>query len=1095
MIWGRNIVMALALLALVPRAALAGDDAPTFQALGQRGMAEYGSGRVREAVATAKLALAAAERATGKESQDTADQLWNLGRYQEAIGEFAEAERAFVRALPLYEKHAGKDHPYVAEVLMATARVRAALSRHEEARTAFLRMLVILEPLAAKDPAVELQLASYLATGAFIYELLNERAEAERLLLRGLAIYDNRFGEDDSRVIAMQELLAKLYFQSGKFAQALQLHQRVLDLKQKRVGADSPMLMGTVGNLAADLHALGRMAEAQRHFQRALELQAIVGSSANETSAALLANYCAFLRERGDLPSAIQYCKRAVAAFDSLQDEGYGLALAIGHLGTAYLDTGNVRDGVLAVERSLELRRKFWGAEHPMVGYVLITLAGVYDGTGQHDKARAYAQQALDLMTAAYGPDHPTTAEAIDMVAQLRAPEDRLELMERALAMRENGLGEDHPQVARTWYRIAMALLARGELGRSRDALARCSAIREKHLSLVLGVGNEIQKSQAIDMLADEMGATIALHLRHLPTDEAAARLAFDTILQRKGRAVDALVSDLGALRARAAPEDRGLLDDLAATRARLASLSLDEAGGAKPHNPGKDAASEVAQRRALVAELRSSVLTLEERVAERSATFRRASQRATFEQVRAAIPADAALVEIVAYWPEGWNPTARRQREHFRYAAYVLRSDGVIRGVDLGPEPDVNAVVVALRHALATRDGDPGPAARKLHGLVMAPLAGAIGDAKRVFLSADGMLTLVPFAALIDERGTALLERYVFTYLAGARELVREPAASEGVTGDVVLVGAPAFGSVGTAGGGRGGHPFGLAFLPLPGTRGEVEELASALVGAKTLLGDAASEGAIKSLRSPRILHIATHGFFVGAEASHAAGSVRGVQTVQLANGRDELGPLLRSGLAFAAANDGGRDDEDGVLTAMEAASLDLSGTELVVLSACETGVGATSQGDGVRGLRRSLSIAGARTQMMSLWKVDDDATRALMVGFYDQLAAGVGRAAALRNVQLAMSHDARTAHPYYWAGFIVSGSDAPLQLNKRAQPQPSKTPPGQRGCACEVVGEGRDSWTGLLLALLLGAGVVRRGAARMPPRLTPARSPGACR
>ncbi|HEY9285181.1 MAG TPA: CHAT domain-containing protein, partial [Pyrinomonadaceae bacterium] len=158
---------------------------------------------------------------------------------------------------------------------------------------------------------------------------------------------------------------------------------------------------------------------------------------------------------------------------------------------------------------------------------------------------------------------------------------------------------------------------------------------------------------------------------------------------------------------------------------------------------------------------------------------------------------------------------------------------------------------------------------------------------------------------------------------------------------------------------------------------------------------------------------------------------------------------PLLRSGLALEGANlRRGTNGEDGILTALEAAGLDLWGTKLVALSACETGVGEVRTGEGVYGLRRALVLAGAESQVMSLWKVSDDATRDLMVAYYKRLAAGEGRTEALRQVQLEMlrgksqagaggarglggqlgGRGADRGHPYFWAAFIQSGDWRPM-------------------------------------------------------------------
>jgi CHAT domain-containing protein len=139
------------------------------------------------------------------------------------------------------------------------------------------------------------------------------------------------------------------------------------------------------------------------------------------------------------------------------------------------------------------------------------------------------------------------------------------------------------------------------------------------------------------------------------------------------------------------------------------------------------------------------------------------------------------------------------------------------------------------------------------------------------------------------------------------------------------------------------------------------------------------------------------------------------------------KINPLLRSGLGLAGANLKS-ENNDGILTALEAAGLNLWGTKLVVLSACDTGVGEVKNGDGVYGLRRALVLAGSETQMMSLWPVSDIGTRELMTSFYRNLKAGMGRSAALRDVQLKMIADPKRAHPFYWASFILSGEWANL-------------------------------------------------------------------
>jgi len=138
---------------------------------------------------------------------------------------------------------------------------------------------------------------------------------------------------------------------------------------------------------------------------------------------------------------------------------------------------------------------------------------------------------------------------------------------------------------------------------------------------------------------------------------------------------------------------------------------------------------------------------------------------------------------------------------------------------------------------------------------------------------------------------------------------------------------------------------------------------------------------------------------------------------------------PLLRSGLALAGANLSDDSNDDGILTALEASGLNLWGTKLVVLSACDTGVGEVRNGEGVYGLRRAFVLAGAETLVMSLWPASDYSTRTLMTNYYRNLKQGMGRGAALRQVQLDMLKRDPKLHPFYWANFIESGEWANLE------------------------------------------------------------------
>jgi CHAT domain-containing protein len=214
------------------------------------------------------------------------------------------------------------------------------------------------------------------------------------------------------------------------------------------------------------------------------------------------------------------------------------------------------------------------------------------------------------------------------------------------------------------------------------------------------------------------------------------------------------------------------------------------------------------------------------------------------------------------------------------------------------------------------------------------------------------------------------------------------------------VIVADPAFGAPDAA--------ASRYFAPLPGTAREAEQVRTALQRATVLTQHAASKAALARLAAPQALHIATHGFFL--------------TDAKIDN------PLLRSGLALAGAN-GGTRAGGGLMTALEAANLDLWGTNLVTLSACDTGLGTVRNGEGVYGMRRAFVLAGAETLVMSLWPISDYVTRQMMAAYYRGLKTGLGRGESLRKAQLALQADPRRRHPYYWASFIQAGDWTPLK------------------------------------------------------------------
>ena len=258
------------------------------------------------------------------------------------------------------------------------------------------------------------------------------------------------------------------------------------------------------------------------------------------------------------------------------------------------------------------------------------------------------------------------------------------------------------------------------------------------------------------------------------------------------------------------------------------------------------------------------------------------------------------------------------------------------------------------------------------------------------------------------------------------ANPLFGEPA-SEPATRAVRKTAAPTLARRGVT---TGEDLSNVYFAPLAASAEEARVIKGLFPDAALLTGRRATKTALQSVDAPRMLHIASHGFFLRDAAATTPDAASGAAARPGSARGGAQNPLLRSGVALAGANTARDADDDGILTALEAAGLNLWGTKLVTLSACDTGVGEIRNGEGVYGLRRAFVLAGAETLVMSLWPVNDAIARETMVAYYTRLRHGLGRGEALRQAKLEMLKRTVRQHPFYWASFIQSGEWARLDL-----------------------------------------------------------------
>jgi len=1021
-------------------------------------------------------ALAIQEKALDPDHPDVAQTLNDLGILLSLTGDYAGARPLYERALAIWEKALGPDHPHVAASLNNLATLLRETGDYAGARPLYERALAIDEKAHGPDhPAV----AGSLNNLAILLYFTGDYAGARPLYERALAIDEKALGPDHPRVAASLNNLAIVHWDVGDYAGARPLYERALAIDEKALGSDHPSVAARLNNLGVLLKITGDYAGARPLYERALAIREKALGPDHPDVAGSLNNLAMLLGITGDYAGARPLYERALAIKEkALGPDHPSVAASLNNLATLLRETGDYAGARLLYERALAIREKALGPDHPSVAASLNNLANLLRETGDYGGARPLYERALAIREKALGPDHPDVAKSLySLGVLLKTTGDYAgarPLYERALAIKEKALGPDHPRVASSLNNLANLHWEVGERAGAIQAALRAEEISREHLRLT---ADTLAERQALRYAAVRTtGLDLAVTITVVGSDEvpAAVGKAWDALINSRALVLDEMAARNRAISGSEDPEIEQLATQLTAARQRLAHLTV--------RGPG---AGGVKRFRRFLDEARKEKEAAERALAEKSAVFRQelAKNQIGFDEVAAALPAGSALVAFARYShlvrqesQSAAQAAAGKPEPVPSYVAFVMRATDKAPSVTpLGKAEEIETLVARWRkeveegiiRSLKQAEVSYRRVGEELRQRIWDPVASHSSGAERVFIVPDGALNLINFSALPVGKSDYLVEsRPLIHYLSAERDLVLPEtggAQGEGLLalGGADFEGASLFASL-APGGKSTQEPFAgvvkpartfrgnrsdcgdfqsLLFKPLPGTQREAQEVIALWSKHKKnvvhLTGTAASEAALKALAPGRqILHLATHGFFLGADcpsALQSAGSAASMSSLQREQPPPITGenPLLLSGLALAGANHrdaAGPDEEDGILTAEEIASLDLSGVDWAVLSACDTGVGEVQAGEGVFGLRRAFEVAGAATLIMSLWSVEDEATRQWMNALYEaRLVQGLSTAKAVREASLTVLRKRRgkgqSTHPFFWAGFVAAG------------------------------------------------------------------------
>jgi CHAT domain-containing protein/tetratricopeptide (TPR) repeat protein len=948
----------------------------------------------RIALAGCLLALALAAPAPAQTAKQTAElrDLLRRALDLERKGRRAQAVKAWERALATSRRVSGPEHLGTLRIIERLGTLYFADGDYARAEPLWRRSLKLRQARRDKDKD-RLSVAVASNRLAQLYQALGRYRKAEPLFKSTLATIEAELGKKHLEAAVALNNLAALYRLMARHARAESLYERSLEIRQAKLGKDHPDVAQSLNNLANLHESVGQYARAEPLYRRSLKI---------------------WEAKRGkDHPD---------------------VATALNNLAGLYESMGRHARAEPLYKRCLAIREAKLGKSHPDVAASLNNLAWLYKATGQYAKAEPLYKRSLDIWEAKLGKDHPDVATGLNNLAGLYEAMGEYGKAEprykRSLAIREGMLGGDHPDVGQSLHSLAILHAARKRWQEASDGFDRSRRITRHHVARVLPALSPREQAAFLEETAG--GLEVALSLAWQRPDPALAARAAGWLVNGKAVAHEALAQTALLARDGNDPALRQLARQLKDVRQQLARATFTPPRRGQQKERSRQIDDLAGQEEQLAKKLRQ---------AGSSAAPPDWLEPAA---LRKALPADGLLVDVARF--RVWDFAGKRWQPA-RYVAWLTPPAGDVRRVDLGPADKVDAAVKDLRLALASAPallkGKGEPAAEKalrapleaLSKLVLHPLLKSAGGATAWVISPDGNLWLAPWQALTLPDGRYAIEKYRISYVNSGRDLLAPGAAKVKATAPLVLA-DPDFDGRRT--GGRPRKPR-RGKEPPPGLRSlgldsrKVARLRYSAAEAKAIgpslkkyagaaprvyTGTKAVEGVFKSARNPRVVVFSTHGFFLPDRQRKAEGKVARWEN-----------PLLRCGLLLAGCNRAGKakGGEDGVLTGLEVVGTDLRGCALVVLSACATGLGKVQAGEGVSGLRQAFQLAGARAVVSTLWQVPDRASAELMASFFAGLAAGKGKAEALRAAQLgqiaARRADRAAAHPFFWAAFTLTG------------------------------------------------------------------------
>jgi len=899
-------------------------------------------------------------------------------------------------------------------------------------------------------------------------------------ILSALLVTGKHFVNSEAVLVA-KSYLARLKNSRGDYDTAEQITLEVLREAEEFWGNQPINILNVSLELASIYQNQGKLKQAELVFEeaayRAFEL---LGQNHPSTLVAL-SNLGQVYELLGKFDLAEQSLEEALRRFDSLYGpDSLNSANVRNNLALVYESQGNFREAEPLYSKTLDSLKISRGYFHTDTLSVVNNLAYLYALMGEHERAMPLFELAETNWTKIHGRDHQKTLKASNNLARSYQKLGKLEVAEKlfteTLQSRQENLGLEHIDTLRSMIDLGALYISRKQFERAQvrleaalrlaenllgdhhpytfEALNHLANLYEQKkddasalklmetgfnrrnafLERMLWVAGEESREGYLRLHQPELNQYLSLLSRTGSPEKA--KLALNVSLERKGLLLK-ISSEIEQLsQISNDPAFTEISQELTNVRSELARLTL-----AGPKNNIKDAHANT------LYELEQKLANLQAEIGSASVRYNKSIARINADLVSHELPGNTALVDFMMYEDKG----------SLKMLATVLVNNGnqlYFQLVDYQDRPALEQAVLGYRAIIQDLSADEDElleSGQRVFNLLWEPLLEPLNGIVTIHLVPDGVLNILPFDALVHPDGRYLIQTHILKILTSARDLVLKKKQTE--EGAYVIFSGPNYNAQGTIGEEELGAAYrqsaaienlgmsrsssglrGISFMPLPGAE-EEGQIISTIIGQHDQLtthysGNDAQEIVLgETITPPKVLHIATHGFFLEQEASLSNRLLKQQRSIDHHVPPPTDNPLLRAGLAFAGINVnapylGDIDNRnDGVLTALEILALNLNGTHLVVLSACETGLGEIHEGEGVYGLRRSFQEAGAIAVVSSLWEVSDAGTQVFMTRFYDHLLSGMPAQKAIRKVQLELIGSYEWGYPYVWSAFMLVG------------------------------------------------------------------------